>query len=89
LSPSVIAGPLYDHEKNAVSPEAVFIALVLSTVTEANSCPSRFSSEQGKCSEPYAREEVLEACFADLLKGLVFDDQVMIGTSKPCIRATR
>jgi hypothetical protein len=24
-----------------------------------------------------AREEVLEACFADLLKGLVFDDQVM------------
>jgi hypothetical protein len=27
--------------------------------------------------EPYAREEVLEKCFADLLKGLVFDDQVM------------
>ena len=23
------------------------------------------------------REEVLEACFADLLKGLVFDDEVM------------
>ena len=27
--------------------------------------------------EPYTREEMLEACFADLLKGLVFDDEVM------------
>ncbi len=25
----------------------------------------------------YAREEVLDECFADLLKGLVFDDQVI------------
>jgi hypothetical protein len=30
-----------------------------------------------KCPEPYAREEVLEACFADLLEGLVFEDQFM------------
>jgi site-specific DNA recombinase len=35
------------------------------------------TGKKGKCPEPYAREEVLEACFADLLKGLVFDDQVM------------
>lgn len=35
------------------------------------------TGNKGKCPEPYAREEVLEACFADLLKGLVFDDQVM------------
>src|SRR5437762_2864226 len=34
-------------------------------------------SNKGKCQEPYAREEVLEKCFADLLKGLVFDDEVM------------
>ena len=25
----------------------------------------------------YTREEVLDECFADLLKGLIFDDQVM------------
>jgi len=36
-----------------------------------------------KCPEPYAREEVLEACSADLLKGLVFDDEVMDGSSMP------
>ena len=30
-----------------------------------------------ECPEPYAREEVLDEGFADLLKGLVFDDQVM------------
>jgi len=35
------------------------------------------TGNKGKCSEPSVREEVLEACFADLLKGLVFDDQVM------------
>jgi len=33
--------------------------------------------ERKKCDEPYTREEVLEECFADLFKGLVFDDQVM------------
>jgi site-specific DNA recombinase len=32
---------------------------------------------KGKCPEPYTREEVLEECFADLLKGLVLDDEVM------------
>jgi site-specific DNA recombinase len=31
---------------------------------------------KGKCPEPYTREEVLEECFADLLKGLVLDDEV-------------
>jgi len=35
------------------------------------------TGKKGKCDEPYTREEVLEECFADLLKGLVFDDQVM------------
>ena len=35
------------------------------------------TGNKGKCAEPYAREEVLEECFADLLKGLVFDDEVM------------
>ena len=35
------------------------------------------TGNKGKCIEPYAREEVLEKCFADLLKGLVFDDEVM------------
>jgi hypothetical protein len=35
------------------------------------------TGNKGKCQEPYAREEVLEKCFADLLKGLVFDDEVM------------
>jgi len=35
------------------------------------------TGNKGKCTEPYAREEVLEQCFADLLKGLVFDDEVM------------
>jgi site-specific DNA recombinase len=32
---------------------------------------------KGKCPEPYTREEVLEECFTDLLKGLVLDDEVM------------
>ncbi len=35
------------------------------------------TGNKGKCQEPYAREEILEECFADLLKGLVFDDDVM------------
>ena len=35
------------------------------------------TGNKGKCAEPYAREEVLEECFADLLKGLIFDDEVM------------
>jgi len=35
------------------------------------------TGNKGKCPEPYAREEVLEQCFADLLKGLAFDDEVM------------
>ena len=32
---------------------------------------------KGKCPEPYTREEVLEEQFADLLKGLVLDDEIM------------
>src|SRR6266511_586302 len=32
---------------------------------------------KGKCPEPYTREEVLEERFADLLKGLILDDEVM------------
>lgn len=35
------------------------------------------TGNKGKCFEPYTREEVLDECFADLLKGLDFDDQVM------------
>ncbi len=35
------------------------------------------TGNKGKCEEPYAREDVLEKCFGDLLKGLVFDDEVM------------
>ena len=35
------------------------------------------TGNKGKCPEPYTREEVLDECFADLLKGLIFDDQVM------------
>jgi site-specific DNA recombinase len=30
-----------------------------------------------KCPDPYTREEVLEERFADLLKGLVFDDEIL------------
>jgi site-specific DNA recombinase len=32
---------------------------------------------KGKCPEPYTREEVLEEHFADLLKGLILDDEIM------------
>jgi len=32
---------------------------------------------KGKCPEPYTREEVLEEKFAELLKGLVLDDEIM------------
>ena len=35
------------------------------------------SGYKGKCPEPYTREEVLEERFADLLKGLVFDEEVI------------
>ncbi len=35
------------------------------------------SGYRGKCPEPYTREEVLEERFADLLKGLVFDQEVI------------
>ena len=35
------------------------------------------SGYRGKCLEPYTREEVLEERFADLLKGLVFDQEVI------------
>ena len=33
--------------------------------------------EEEWCPEPYTREGVVEECFADLLKGLVLDDEVM------------
>jgi len=32
---------------------------------------------KGKCSEPYVREEVLEERFADLVRGLSFDQEVL------------
>ena len=32
---------------------------------------------RGKCPEPYTREEVLEARFVDLIRGLAFDDEVL------------
>jgi site-specific DNA recombinase len=32
---------------------------------------------KGKCPEPYTRQEVLEERFAEILKGLVFDDEMM------------
>jgi len=32
---------------------------------------------RGKCPEPFVREEVLAACFTDVLRGLVFDDEVL------------
>lgn len=32
---------------------------------------------KGKCPEPFVREEVLAGCFADILRGLVFDDEVL------------
>ncbi len=32
---------------------------------------------KGKCPEPYTREEVLEAQFVDILKGLAFDNEVL------------
>ena len=35
------------------------------------------SGYKGKCPEPYTREEVLENCFSDILRDLVFDDDVM------------
>jgi len=44
---------------------------------KANTFTIIAQGNKGKCPEPYTREEVLDECFADLLKGLVFDDQVM------------
>ena len=35
------------------------------------------TGNKGKCAEPYTREEVLEECFSDLLRGLAFDQQVI------------
>jgi hypothetical protein len=35
------------------------------------------TGHKGKCPEPYTREEVLGEKFADLLKGLVLDDEIM------------
>jgi site-specific DNA recombinase len=32
---------------------------------------------KGKCPEPYTREEVLSGQFAELLKGLAFDDEIL------------
>lgn len=32
---------------------------------------------KGKCPEPFVREEVLEECFTDILKGLVFDEEIL------------
>src|ERR1700675_417406 len=49
---------------------------------ERQVCVLSLHQQQGEmpgplCPEPYTREEVLEECFGDLLKGLVFDDEVM------------
>ncbi len=35
------------------------------------------SKAKGKCPEPYTREEIFEEKFAQLLRGLTFDDEVM------------
>ena len=43
------------------------------------------SGYKGKCPEPYTREEVLDEQFADLLKGLVFDEEV-IGWVREALR---
>ena len=40
---------------------------------------------KGKCPEPYTREEVLSAQFADVLKGLTFDDEIL-GWVKEALR---
>jgi site-specific DNA recombinase len=32
---------------------------------------------RGKCPEPYTREEVLEGCFTELLKGISFSEEVL------------
>ena len=37
---------------------------------------------KGKCPEPYTREEVLEKKFADFLKSLYFDDEVLEWVTK-------
>ena len=40
---------------------------------------------KGKCPEPYVREEVLEAKFAEILRSLTFDDEVL-GWVKAALR---
>ena len=35
------------------------------------------TGHKGKCPEPYTREEVLSGQFADLLKGLAFDEEIL------------
>ena len=35
------------------------------------------TGHKGKCPEPYTREEILSARFADVLKGLTFDDEIL------------
>ena len=35
------------------------------------------TGHKGKCPEPYTREEVLSGQFADVLKGLTFDDEIL------------
>jgi DNA invertase Pin-like site-specific DNA recombinase len=32
---------------------------------------------KGKCPEPFTREEILEDCFADILRGIKIDDEVL------------
>jgi hypothetical protein len=50
--------------------------------------PYHCTGDKGKSPEPYAREEVLEACFADLLKRLVFDDEVIDWIVVVCSNST-
>lgn len=47
------------------------------------------TGNKGKCQEPYAREEVLEKCFADLLKALSLTMRLWIGLLTPYIKATQ
>jgi site-specific DNA recombinase len=42
----------------------------------------RCSGFKGKCDEPYVREEVLEEKFADVVRGLTFDEDVLGWVSK-------
>jgi len=42
---------------------------------------------KGKCPEPYTREEVIEERFAELLKGLILDDDVVNWVSEALLRS--